>query len=44
MPDTISFSVLPKDYRDSVKSIDVIDSGKILGFNTYNDILTNSKT
>ena len=35
---------MPDHYRDSVKSIDVIDSGKILGFNTYNDILTKSRS
>jgi len=30
--------------RDSVNSIEVIDSSKILGFNTYNDILSQQKS
>ena len=47
-PDTeageqVSFKILPNNFRDSVNSIEVIDSSKILGFSTYNNILTQKK-
>lgn len=42
-PDLIQLSVIPSSIRDTVKSVDVVDSSKILGFNTFNDMLTNEK-
>jgi len=38
----LDFTIVPKNYRDQVNAIDVIDSSKILGFNTYNNILMNN--
>jgi len=43
-PEKILLKILPSTARDSVNSVDVIDSGKILGFSTYNNILTQQKT
>ena len=35
--------MIPSTIRDTVKSVDVVESSKILGFNTFNDMLTNEK-
>ena len=42
-PELIQLSVIPSNIRDTVKSVDVVDSSKILGFNTFNDMLTQEK-
>jgi hypothetical protein len=42
-PEQIQLSVIPSNIRDTVKSVDVVDFSKILGFNTFNDMLTNEK-
>lgn len=42
-PELIQLSVIPSNFRDTVKSVDVVDSSKILGFNTFNDMLTQEK-
>ena len=39
-PDNLSFRIVPNGIRDQVNSIDVIDNQKILGFSTYNNLLT----
>jgi len=36
--------MMPTGGRDTIKSLEVIDSSKILGFNTFNSLVTNSKT
>lgn len=38
----IELDIVPKNYRDMVSAIDVVESNKILGFNTYNNILLNN--
>lgn len=40
----MSFKVIPNSMRDTIKSLEVIDNSKILGFNTFNSLVTNSKT
>lgn len=42
-PELIQLSVIPSNIRDTVKSVDIVDSSKILGFNTFNDMLTQEK-
>jgi hypothetical protein len=42
--DSIGFKILPNNYRDGIKNIEVIDSSKLIGFNTYNDIMNNEKS
>ena len=39
-PENLQFRVVPNSNRDMVNSIDVIDNQKILGFSTYNNLLT----
>ena len=39
-PENLQFKIVPSNNRDQVNSIDVIDNQKILGFSTYNNLLT----
>jgi len=42
-PENIQLKIQPNNYRDAVYSIEMIDTSKILGFNTYNNILAQSQ-
>jgi len=39
-PENLQFRIVPNSNRDMVNSVDVIDNQKILGFSTYNNLLT----
>ena len=39
-PELLGFKIVPNSVRDQVNSVDVIDNQKILGFSTYNNLLT----
>ena len=39
-PENLQFRIVPNSNRDLVNSVDVIDNQKILGFSTYNNLLT----
>ena len=43
-PEEVKFSILPQDLRDFVtKDVQVLNSERIIGYNTYNNILEKSK-
>lgn len=43
-PEEISFKMIPSNYRDTIKSLEVVDTNKILGFNTFNNLLMETKS
>ena len=44
-PEEVKFSIFPQKMRDQVtKDVQVLNSERIIGYNTYNDILENTKS
>jgi len=44
-PEDIKFQILPQDMRDFVtKDVQVLNSERIIGYNTYNNILEQGTT
>lgn len=40
----MGFQILPQSHRDSINTIELIDQGRIMGYDTYNSIMSHKKS
>lgn len=41
--DFMGFQILPQSHRDSINTVELIDQGRIMGYDTYNSIISHKK-